>query len=585
MEDIRQKQQRPSVLRQVSQTASSQLHENNAVVFICKEEVDADSLPQSSSPHMGSSSPRQNHHFLPVRRDVHVQNSMEARIHDGISGRTTALSVGGLCRWPGCDVLSEDFPSFLKHLHSEHSPGDRSIAQWKLQQDVVQCIESQLILEKQKLIAMQLHLHLSEHKHTDLAASQWPYSLRLFLPQPPGTEGDRVQQWGIKHPEGRGGQHGPRAPASAHLLPGSSSQASSPIPCLQRRGGLTLTQLQPDFSSSSLSLILPLSSSLSLILPLSSSLSLILPLSSSLSLILPLSSSLSLILPLSSSLSLPPSLFLPLSSSLSHPPSHILPLSHPPSLFLPLSSSLSHPPSLFLPLSSSLSLPPSLILPLSSSLSLPTSLILPLSSSLSHPPSLFLPLSHPPSLILPLRQWSRTLMSQTGSGNVTKEGKQVRPGSPKGTQGVELEQCQGLELEPGLGLVAGLTEGQQSGASNNLVPSIECYKYNNIRPPYTYAYLIRWSILESTDKQCTLNDIYNWFTTMFFYFRHNTATWKNAVRHNLSLHKCFVRVEGGKGAVWTVDETEYQRRKGQKYHRDCAVKWISPYSHYCVEEP
>lgn len=26
----------------------------------------------------------------------------------------------------------------------------------------------------------------------------------------------------------------------------------------------------------------------------------------------------------------------------------------------------------------------------------------------------------------------------------------------------------------------------------DLVPSIECYKYNNIRPPYTYAYLIRW---------------------------------------------------------------------------------------------
>ncbi|CAB1336334.1 unnamed protein product, partial [Coregonus sp. 'balchen'] len=101
----------------------------------------------------------------------------------------------------------------------------------------------------------------------------------------------------------------------------------------------------------------------------------------------------------------------------------------------------------------------------------------------------------------------------------------------------------------------------------DLVPSVECYKYNNIRPPYTYACLIRWSILESPDKQRSLNDIYNWFTTMFFYFRHNTATWKNAVRHNLSLHKCFVRVEGGKGAVWTVDEMEYQMRKGQKYHR------------------
>ncbi|CAL8369176.1 unnamed protein product [Lota lota] len=112
------------------------------------------------------------------------------------------------------------------------------------------------------------------------------------------------------------------------------------------------------------------------------------------------------------------------------------------------------------------------------------------------------------------------------------------------------------------------------------VPSIECYKYNNIRPPYTYAFLIRWSILESPAKQRSLNEIYTWFSNMFFYFRHNTATWKNAVRHNLSLHTCFVRVEGGKGAVWTVDEREYQRRKGQKYHRDHPGAWISPYSHF-----
>lgn len=34
------------------------------------------------------------------------------------------------------------------------------------------------------------------------------------------------------------------------------------------------------------------------------------------------------------------------------------------------------------------------------------------------------------------------------------------------------------------------------------------------------------SILESPDKQRTLNEIYNWFTTKFSYFRNNTATWK-----------------------------------------------------------
>ncbi|KAG5282368.1 hypothetical protein AALO_G00055230 [Alosa alosa] len=110
-----------------------------------------------------------------------------------------------------------------------------------------------------------------------------------------------------------------------------------------------------------------------------------------------------------------------------------------------------------------------------------------------------------------------------------------------------------------------------------MLSSFDVYKCANIRPPYTYACLIRWSILEAPEKQRTLNEIYNWFMQMFLYFRHNNSAWKNAVRHNLSLHKCFVRVEGGKGAVWTVDETEFQKRKKQKFNRDYMVRWLTPY--------
>lgn len=39
---------------------------------------------------------------------------------------------------------------------------------------------------------------------------------------------------------------------------------------------------------------------------------------------------------------------------------------------------------------------------------------------------------------------------------------------------------------------------------------------------------------------------------------------QNAVRHNLSLHKCFMRVENVKGAVWTVDEIEFYKRRPQR---------------------
>lgn len=39
-------------------------------------------------------------------------------------------------------------------------------------------------------------------------------------------------------------------------------------------------------------------------------------------------------------------------------------------------------------------------------------------------------------------------------------------------------------------------------------------------------FVVSQAILEAPEKQLTLNEIYHWFTRMFFYFRHNTATWK-----------------------------------------------------------
>ncbi|XP_032593352.2 forkhead box protein P1 [Drosophila grimshawi] len=54
----------------------------------------------------------------------------------------------------------------------------------------------------------------------------------------------------------------------------------------------------------------------------------------------------------------------------------------------------------------------------------------------------------------------------------------------------------------------------------------EFYKNADVRPPFTYASLIRQAIIDSPDKQLTLNEIYNWFQSTFCYFRRNAATWK-----------------------------------------------------------
>uniref|UniRef100_F7B779 Fork-head domain-containing protein n=1 Tax=Ciona intestinalis TaxID=7719 RepID=F7B779_CIOIN len=108
--------------------------------------------------------------------------------------------------------------------------------------------------------------------------------------------------------------------------------------------------------------------------------------------------------------------------------------------------------------------------------------------------------------------------------------------------------------------------------STDLSQNQEFYRNADVRPPFTYASLIRQAVLEAPDHQMTLNEIYNWFQKKFAYFRRNAPTWKNAVRHNLSLHKCFVRVENVKGAVWTVDENEYQKRRPQKFSGSPAIR-------------
>ncbi|KAI6655134.1 Forkhead box protein P1 [Oopsacas minuta] len=93
--------------------------------------------------------------------------------------------------------------------------------------------------------------------------------------------------------------------------------------------------------------------------------------------------------------------------------------------------------------------------------------------------------------------------------------------------------------------------------------TLEQFKNINSRPPFTYAALIRQAIIESENRNLTLNEIYNWFSRNFVYFRDNAPTWKNAIRHNLSLHKCFQRVElpSQRGAVWTVNDELFKKRK------------------------
>lgn len=74
-------------------------------------------------------------------------------------------------------------------------------------------------------------------------------------------------------------------------------------------------------------------------------------------------------------------------------------------------------------------------------------------------------------------------------------------------------------------------------------------KHVNSKPPYSFSCLIFMAIEDSPIKKLPVKDIYNWILTHFPYFQNAPTGWKNSVRHNLSLNKCFKKVDKEKGQV------------------------------------
>ncbi|XP_017577476.1 forkhead box protein O1-B [Pygocentrus nattereri] len=77
----------------------------------------------------------------------------------------------------------------------------------------------------------------------------------------------------------------------------------------------------------------------------------------------------------------------------------------------------------------------------------------------------------------------------------------------------------------------------------------------------SYADLITRAIESSPEKRLTLSQIYEWMVKSVPYFRdkgdsNSSAGWKNSIRHNLSLHSRFVRVQNegtGKSSWWMLN--------------------------------
>ena len=108
------------------------------------------------------------------------------------------------------------------------------------------------------------------------------------------------------------------------------------------------------------------------------------------------------------------------------------------------------------------------------------------------------------------------------------------------------------------------------------------FKQSRVKPQYSYATLIQMAMTEAGEK-ITLGEIYSWITSNFLYYKNaKPSSWQNAIRHNLSLNKKFMKVarhssEAGKGSYWALNPDSDQN-KGNN-----SVKRLNPYFNQDVD--
>ena len=94
-----------------------------------------------------------------------------------------------------------------------------------------------------------------------------------------------------------------------------------------------------------------------------------------------------------------------------------------------------------------------------------------------------------------------------------------------------------------------------------------------VKPPYSYITLISMAMMATKKKMATLRGIYKWVTDSFMYFRFAELSWRNCIKHVLSLNNCFMKVPRRRGEKTTHEGKP--RRIFWRITPDCSHMFVN----------